>query len=292
MTTCSSIVRSGTPYRSNLRVIDANKKPVGLADTRFISTKCRDDLFPAFDHPLLAELDPGVRGVLQTDDIDVVVQLPPRQRNEPGHRGTVRSPAGILAVAPSPPAAIAAALTGEIWLSEILRTGSTVCVGIALIGRSTMTMYRAVTLWGFAGLLGLGACGSSGSSGGGAYGGSATSAPAPASVKLAVASTAARGDVLVDGSGRTVYLFEKDTGTTSACTGGCASVWPAVPADGTVTGTAGVDAAKIGSAHGQVTYNGHLLYYFAQDTAAGDMKGVDIAEWYPVTPEGGSAEPK
>ena len=155
-----------------------------------------------------------------------------------------------------------------------------------------MTKHRVVRLWGVVGLLVLGACGSSASSGGGAYGGSVTSAPTSAGVKLGVASTSARGDVLVDGSGRTVYLFEKDTGTTSACTGGCAAVWPAVPADGTVTGAAGVDAAKIGSAHGQVTYNGHLLYYFAQDTAAGDMKGVDISEWYPVTPEGGSAEPK
>ena len=82
------------------------------------------------------------------------------------------------------------------------------------------------------------------------------------------------------------------SGTTSACTGGCAAVWPVLSAAGTVTASTGVDAAKLGSAHGQVTYNGHLLYYFSGDAAPGDMKGVDIEEWYPVTPDGGSAEPK
>ena len=104
-------------------------------------------------------------------------------------------------------------------------------------------------------------------------------------------STPTRGDVLVDGAGKTLYLFEKDSGTTSACTGGCAAVWPILSA-GTVTASTGVDAGKLGSAHGQVTYDGHLLYYFSGDAAPGDMKGVDIEEWYPVTPDGGSAEAK
>jgi predicted lipoprotein with Yx(FWY)xxD motif len=37
------------------------------------------------------------------------------------------------------------------------------------------------------------------------------------------------GTVLVDGKGRTLYLFEKDKGSASSCYGACASVWP--PAD-------------------------------------------------------------
>ena len=121
---------------------------------------------------------------------------------------------------------------------------------------------------------------------------SSTGAASTAATSIKVSTTTSRGDILVDGSGRTLYLFEKDSGTTSACTGGCAAVWPVLSAAGTVTASTGVDAAKLGSAHGQVTYNGHLLYYFSGDAAPGDMKGVDIEEWYPVTPDGGSAEPK
>src|SRR3954447_20537973 len=34
------------------------------------------------------------------------------------------------------------------------------------------------------------------------------------------------GTVLVDGQGRTLYLFKADSGTKSACSGPCASAWP------------------------------------------------------------------
>ncbi len=160
-----------------------------------------------------------------------------------------------------------------------------------------MTRNRVMTLC-VVGVLGLAACGSSaGSSSAGPYAtqkaATATSGAATASgTTLAVASTTSRGDVLVDGAGRTLYLFEKDSGTTSACTGGCVSVWPPLSGAGKISGSSGVDTTKLGNAHGQVTYNGHLLYYFSGDAVAGDMKGVDIDGWYPVTPTGGSAESK
>jgi hypothetical protein len=32
----------------------------------------------------------------------------------------------------------------------------------------------------------------------------------------------------------------------------------------------------VGSCHGRVTYNGHLLHYFSGDAAAGDMNGKVI----------------
>ena len=40
------------------------------------------------------------------------------------------------------------------------------------------------------------------------------------------AAALAPGTALVDGTGRALYLFEADTGTTSTCTGACAQVWP------------------------------------------------------------------
>jgi predicted lipoprotein with Yx(FWY)xxD motif len=52
----------------------------------------------------------------------------------------------------------------------------------------------------------------------------------PASV--GVASTGL-GDVLVDRQGRTLYLFERDSGTMSACTGACAVNWPPLRVRGT-----------------------------------------------------------
>jgi predicted lipoprotein with Yx(FWY)xxD motif len=152
-----------------------------------------------------------------------------------------------------------------------------------------MKVNRLLMLLALAGALGLTACGSSSSA-------SKTVPPSAAAnaggTTIRVASTTKRGDVLVDGTGKTLYLFEKDSGTTSACTGGCARVWPVLSATPAVSGGVGVDASKLGGAHGQVTYNGHLLYYYSGDAAAGDMNGVDIEGWYPVTPAGGSAKPK
>ena len=129
----------------------------------------------------------------------------------------------------------------------------------------------------------------------------ATSAPTPdgtdesqSDATVAVASNAALGDFLVDGQGLTVYLFENDTGTTTACTGECAVNWPPVIADGEPTAGDGIDAALLGTADGiapnQVTYNGHLLYYFIGDSAAGDTNGVGIPAWYALDPNGDAIE--
>lgn len=111
---------------------------------------------------------------------------------------------------------------------------------------------------------------------------------------IGVASNATLGDFLVDGQGLTVYLFEKDDGTTTACTGECAVNWPPVIADGTPIAGEGIDAEKLGTADGiepnQVTYNGHLLYYFIGDSAAGDTNGVGIPAWYALDPNGDAVE--
>ena len=73
------------------------------------------------------------------------------------------------------------------------------------------------------------------------YGAKAPAAKAPAAkISRPVITTRhlGLGTVLVDGSGRTVYLFEKDKGGTSACDGACASAWPPV-----TTAAAGARAA-------------------------------------------------
>lgn len=118
---------------------------------------------------------------------------------------------------------------------------------------------------------------------------SATTVPIPttaaAKPTVATASNATFGTILVDAtSGKTLYVFDKDAGGVSACTGNCAGTWPAVvlgsgattPVAGTgVTGLTTAarpdDATKL-----QVLWNGKPLYTYAADTAAGDTKGDGV----------------
>jgi predicted lipoprotein with Yx(FWY)xxD motif len=106
---------------------------------------------------------------------------------------------------------------------------------------------------------------------------------------VAVADIDGVGEALVDPDGFTLYLFEQDDGTTSACTGSCADVWPAL-VDADPSGGDGVDASLLAAADGQlvdqVVYNGHLLYTFSGDSAPGDATGIGIPDWYPVDPAG------
>ena len=108
---------------------------------------------------------------------------------------------------------------------------------------------------------------------------------------VAVASTSL-GEVLVDGAGRTLYLFTNDQGETSSCTGGCASAWPAVMAEGDPVAGAGVDGAKLGvNGSGQVTYGGKLLYRYAADQKAGDVTGQGVGGvWFVVDADGEAIE--
>src|SRR5262245_32062415 len=52
------------------------------------------------------------------------------------------------------------------------------------------------------------------------------------SATIGVSDVGGLGKILVDSRGRTVYLFEKDTGAQSTCFGACASAWPPVMALG------------------------------------------------------------
>ena len=67
--------------------------------------------------------------------------------------------------------------------------------------------------------------GSSGAASGSAYATPASATTGSAGAKVVTRRTKL-GNVLVDGRGRTLYLFEKDKGTASTCYGACASVWP------------------------------------------------------------------
>ncbi len=123
--------------------------------------------------------------------------------------------------------------------------------------------------------------------------------PAPPATTTIALRNSAVGPILVDGSGRTLYLFQADRTDMSTCNGDCASVWPPLIAHGTPVAAAGINqslltttARKDGSL--EVVYNGHPLYYFVSDRQAGDITGEAIssfgAEWYVLSAAGGKVD--
>src|SRR6187549_21544 len=86
-------------------------------------------------------------------------------------------------------------------------------------------------------------------------------APAAAvSGTVGVSNASGLGKILVDSQGHTVYVFDKDTGSKSMCSGACATEWPAVTTTGKPKAGSGVTQSMLGTAKRsdgttQVTYN-------------------------------------
>lgn len=118
---------------------------------------------------------------------------------------------------------------------------------------------------------------------------------------VGVANVGPLGAILVDSTGRTAYLFEKDTGPKSTCFGACASEWPPVTTNGKPTAGKGVTASMLGTTKRsdgktQVTYNGHPLYLFEADQKPGDATGQNVdafgAKWYVLSSAGDKVKAK
>jgi predicted lipoprotein with Yx(FWY)xxD motif len=119
----------------------------------------------------------------------------------------------------------------------------------------------------------------------------------PATVVRTAASPLGR--IVVDSRGRTLYLFEKDTRTHSACFGACAVYWPPLLTHGTPVGGIGVKRSLLGTVRrteggAQVTYAGHRLYLYVGDTRPGQVTGEGSeafgAGWDALTPTGKKIE--
>jgi predicted lipoprotein with Yx(FWY)xxD motif len=140
----------------------------------------------------------------------------------------------------------------------------------------------------------LAACGSTAASGTSGSGGGSTAKPAVASGPGIKTVSTSKGTVLTNAKGHTLYWFAIDTSTKSNCNGTCATFWPPVPAGEkvasgvTLSGTFGSITRSDGSK--QLTYDGHPLYTFKQDTAAGQINGNGINTsgglWWAITPSG------
>jgi predicted lipoprotein with Yx(FWY)xxD motif len=143
-------------------------------------------------------------------------------------------------------------------------------------------------------------------------GGAATAAQPPAPSKAKTTRTPTQtatvrvahsglGRILVDSTGRTLYLFKADSGNNSACSGACATAWPPLLVTGKPAAGTGLTASKLGTitrsdGTRQVTYNGHPLYLFVMDHKSGDVTGQGVtafgAAWFAVSPAGNQISSK
>lgn len=161
--------------------------------------------------------------------------------------------------------------------------------------RTRIRISGAVALMGVA--LVVAACGSSSSSNASSSASNAPASAASQSSSTTSVSTAsgAHGKYLVGSSGRALYLWVADPSDKSVCAGACASFWPPLLTKSVPVAGSGVAAGQLGTitrSNGseQVTYDGHPLYYFAEDKGAGSIKGQGNngfgAKWWLVAPSG------
>ena len=107
------------------------------------------------------------------------------------------------------------------------------------------------------------------------------------------------GRIVVDGRGRSLYLFEKDPRGHSACSGACATYWPPVLTKAKPIAKAGAKPSLLGvirrsDGTKQVTYASHPLYRFVLDTKPGQTNGEGRqdfgAGWDALSPAGKKIE--
>ncbi len=121
----------------------------------------------------------------------------------------------------------------------------------------------------------------------------------PSTKAIVISTRAVRGvgTVLVDGRGRTLYMFVPDKRKKVTCVGACAAVWPPVRlASGQkIVAKGKVKPSLLGSdrnpAGGRVvTYDKWPLYGYVADTKPGQAKGQALnlngGLWYVLAPSG------
>ncbi len=115
-------------------------------------------------------------------------------------------------------------------------------------------------------IIGLSACD--------AYAGGHTAAP-----------VAQSNGILVNDVGMSLYTFDPDTASSSACNGGCAANWPPLvaPADADEAGLFTTISRDDGSK--QWAYDGQPLYLWINDRTPGDTTGDGVGgNWHLARP--------
>ena len=135
---------------------------------------------------------------------------------------------------------------------------------------------------------------SSSNGGGGKYGhggGTTPTANTPGTVikSATVTVNGTSKSILTNAQGMTLYYRTSDAPPSTVCSGGCASAWPPLVMSGSSTPASAASLPGkltiVTDANGnQVAYNGHPLYTYSGDTAAGQTNGEGVAGiWHVVT---------
>jgi predicted lipoprotein with Yx(FWY)xxD motif len=118
-----------------------------------------------------------------------------------------------------------------------------------------------------------------------------TTAPTAALIKTATATVSGASEtILANAQGLTLYYRTSDSPPSTVCSGGCASAWPPLLAPGSGTPTSatplpGKLTVVVDANGNQIEYNGHPLYTFSSDSAAGQTNGEGVGGvWHVATP--------
>ena len=108
----------------------------------------------------------------------------------------------------------------------------------------------------------------------------------PTTVPNVTLVTTSLGTVLTGDGGKTLYFFAPDVAGDANCSGGCKETWPVFYKETPTlaTGLKATDFATITRADGekQTTFKGWPLYYYKNDTKAGDVAGENIGNVWMV----------
>jgi len=161
-------------------------------------------------------------------------------------------------------------------------------MGVRAFGRAVLVLTGVALL--------VAGCSSTPSGGGGGGGGTGPTATAAADPGTVMTGSGSVGTYLTDYQGNALYVFAQDTGSTSTCSGTCATDWPPLTLTSTIPKAGpGVTQSLLSTvrrpdATVQIAYNGHPLYTYKGDTAPGSTKGqgvnADGGLWYLVAPSG------
>jgi len=83
----------------------------------------------------------------------------------------------------------------------------------------------------------------------------------------------AKGTVLTDSEGMTLYTFDKDSGGKSACNGGCPGNWPPLKAAAGAMAMGDYTLITRDDGSKQWAYKGKPLYGWKNDKKPGDISG-------------------